>query len=106
FHHDNSEPAVNQILFCTTETNWIDVRAFIYRCFYSSSNLYQLIEPERLEFNVQDKCCQLIIKLVEYNPSHKFKLGVVTTDIQTHLINGILRMDIAKTVRDNELLNE
>ncbi|CAF2518706.1 unnamed protein product [Rotaria sp. Silwood2] len=106
FHHDNSDPAVNQILFCTTETNWIDVRAFFYRCFYSSSNLYQLIEPERLEFNIQDKCCQLIIKLVENNPSHKFKLSIITTEIQTHLINAILRMDTAKTVRDNELLNE
>ncbi|CAF4035636.1 unnamed protein product, partial [Rotaria sordida] len=106
FHHDNSDPAVNQILFCTTETNWIDVRAFIYRCFYSSSNLYQFIEPEQLEFNVQDKCCQLIIKLIEHDPSNKFKLSIVTTDIQTHLINGILRMNIAKIVRDNELLNE
>jgi hypothetical protein len=106
FEHHSRNPAINQMLFCTTETDWMDVRAFIYRCFFSPCVLHQLIEPEKLAFHVQDQCCRLLVDLVEHNPSHELKLSIVTTNIQTHLINGILRMDTAKIVRDNELLNE
>lgn len=106
FEHHKCNRAINQILFCTTETNWMDVRAFIYRCFYSSCILHQLVEPERLAFNVQDQCCRLIVDLIERHPLNKFKLSIVTTDKETHLVNGILHTDIAKSVRDTELLNE
>jgi hypothetical protein len=106
YKHHGCNPSINQILFCTSETNWMDVRAFIYRCFYSPCILHILVEPEKLAFNIQDQCCRLIVDFIERNPSHTFKLSFVTTDIQTHLINGILRIDTVKIVRDNELLNE
>ena len=106
FSQYSHNPAINQILFCTTETNWMDVRAFIYRCIYSPCVLHQLIEPEKLAFHIQDQCCRLIVDFIEHNPSYQFILSIITTDIKARLINGILRVDTTKIVRDNELLNE
>ncbi|CAF4120105.1 unnamed protein product, partial [Didymodactylos carnosus] len=96
----------NRLLFCTEQTNWMEIRAFLYRCFCSPKTLHELVEPEQLPFPIQDKCCRLINEFDENYPHHQFLLGIVTTDIQTHLINGLLRTEIAKIVRDSELLNE
>ncbi|CAF1067010.1 unnamed protein product [Rotaria sordida] len=98
---------LNQLLFCTTDTSWIEIQSFIYRCMYSTCNvLYQIIQPELLSFYIQDQACRLIKELKEKNDSDKFRLAFITTDIRIHLIHGLIHTDTAKFVHDTELVDE
>jgi ribosomal protein L40E len=102
-----STPAsVCRIFYCTQQTNWIQVRAFVYRCFYSQS-FHQLIRPELLSQSIQDQFIRLLRLMIEQRPHHIFQMGIVTTTTATdqQLINGLQSMQILNILRDHELLN-
>ncbi|CAF3712950.1 unnamed protein product [Rotaria sp. Silwood1] len=100
-------PSVYRVLYCTQRTNWIQIRAFIYGCFYSQS-FHQLIRPELLSQSVQDKFIGLLRTLVEQKPYHLFRMGIITTTTpaEQQMINGLQSMQILNIYRDGELLNK
>ncbi|UJR16715.1 hypothetical protein I4U23_003615, partial [Adineta vaga] len=106
FHITSTIPSVCHIFYCTQHTNWIQTRAFIYRCFYSQS-CHQLIRPELLSQSIQDQFVRLLHALIEERPQHKFRMGIVTTTKATDLqmINGLQSMQMLNVLRDHELLN-
>ncbi|CAF2743269.1 unnamed protein product, partial [Rotaria sp. Silwood2] len=97
---------VHHIFYCTKNTDWIQIRAFVYRCFYSQS-LQILIQPEILSQAIQDQFVSLLCDLREHNSEQKFHLGIITTTTITNqqLINGLQSMQILKLLRDQELLH-
>ncbi|CAF4074192.1 unnamed protein product [Rotaria sordida] len=107
FSLTKTTPSVYRVLYCTQRTNWIQIRAFIYRCFYSQS-FHQLIRSELLSQSVQDKFIGLLRTLVEEKPYHLFRMGIITTTTpaEQQLINGLQSMHILNTYRDTELLNK
>ncbi|CAF4298072.1 unnamed protein product, partial [Rotaria sp. Silwood2] len=106
FSLTNTIPSVYRILYCTQRTNWIQVRAFIYRCFYSQS-FHQLIRPELLSQSVQDQFISLLRTLVKQKSSQFFRIGIITTTTLAgqQMINGLQSMQILQIYRDSELLN-
>ncbi|CAF1340047.1 unnamed protein product [Adineta steineri] len=99
-------PSVYRIFYCTQRTNWIQVRAFIYRCFYSQT-CHQLIRPELLSQSIQDQFIRLLRLLMEQQPRRMFRIVIITTTSATdqQLINGLQSMQILNILRDQELLN-
>ena len=107
FHRENLPVIAHQLFYCTRDTTWMEINAFIYRCFYSQI-LHQLIQPELLSSVIQEKFAQLLNQLIEQNPKHIFLLGIVTTVsiTQLHIINGLRAHHIMQTIHDHELLTE
>ncbi|CAF3944692.1 unnamed protein product, partial [Rotaria sordida] len=107
FSLTNTPASVHRIFYCTQRTNWIQIRAFIYRCFYSQS-CHQLVRPELLSQSVQDQFIRLLRLLVEKKPRHLFRMGIITTTTATEqqMINGLQSMQILNVLRDYELLNK
>ncbi|CAF3823072.1 unnamed protein product [Rotaria sp. Silwood1] len=101
-------PKYNHLFYCTSATSWIEIRAFVYRCFYSKNSLHQLIRPEQLSLSVQDQFTNLIREVIKNNPEHSFRLAVITTapTDQLQLINSLKILQIVQTVSNHELLNE
>ena len=97
----------NRLFFCTNHTHWIEIRAFIYRCFYSKS-LHQLIKPELLSMTIQDQFVQLLNQLIRQSPQQIFHLGIITTEspFQLQLVNGLTTHRIIHTIYDQDLLDE
>jgi len=102
-----SPPIANQLFYCTRYTNWIEIRAFIYRCFYSKT-LHQLIQPELLSIVIQDKFVQLLTELIDKSPNQVFQLGIITTvsPINLPLVTGFRTSRIIQILRDQDLLDE
>jgi hypothetical protein len=107
FNRSNVSVNANQLFYCTKNTNWIEIRAFIYRCFYSQK-LHQLIQPELLPIVIQDQFTQLLNQLIEQNPDQIFCIGVITTVSTTHLhlVNGLKIHRMVQTLYDQDLLSE
>jgi hypothetical protein len=107
FHRKNIPVVANQLFYCTKDTNWMEIKAFIYRCFYSQT-LHQLIQSELLSLVIQDKFAQLLNQLIEQNPRHIFLLGIITTIPITrlHIVNGLRAHHIMQTIHDQEMLSE
>ena len=99
-------PKVHHIFYCTTRTRWIQVRAFVYRCFYSQS-LHQLIRPELLSQSIQDQFILQLRLLIHQRRNHLFRMGIVTTSSSSEqqMINGLQSMQVLKVIRDYELLD-
>ncbi|CAF1639071.1 unnamed protein product, partial [Adineta ricciae] len=97
---------VQRIFYCTWRTNWVQVRAFIYRCFYSQT-LHQIIRPERLSQSIQHRFTDLLRTLMESKPRQYFRIGIITTtpSFEQQLINGLQSMQVLHIYRDHELLN-
>ncbi|CAM4786959.1 unnamed protein product [Rotaria magnacalcarata] len=98
---------IRHLFYCTTQTNWIQIRGFIYRCFYSQS-FHQLIRPELLSQSVQDQFVRLLRSLMKDKPDQNFRIGIITTSNirNQQLINGFRSMGIVDIVRDQDLLNK
>jgi hypothetical protein len=98
--------SVCHVFYCTQCTSWIQVRAFVYRCFYSQT-CHQLIRPELLSQSIQDQIISLLRSLIEQRPHHIFRMGIVTTTTATdqQMINGLQSMQILNILRDHVLLN-
>ncbi|CAF4369273.1 unnamed protein product, partial [Rotaria magnacalcarata] len=106
FQKTNTPPHIRHLFYCTTQTNWIQIRAFIYRCFYSKS-FHQLIRPELLSQSIQDQFVCLLRSLIKEKPDQYFRIGIITTtNIRNQqLINGLRSMRIVDILRDQNLLN-
>jgi hypothetical protein len=108
FHFNSiSPPIANQLFYCTKYTTWVEIRAFIYRCFYSQT-FHQLIQPELLSIHIQARFAQLFNELIARCPKHFFRLGVITNVRSSHLylINGMTKQQTLQTIYDQDLLNE
>ncbi|CAF4833776.1 unnamed protein product, partial [Rotaria sp. Silwood1] len=107
FHLNNIPIIANQLFYCTMNTDWIEIRAFVYRCFYSQT-LHQLIRPELLSLVIQDKFAQLLNQLIKQNPKHFFLLSMITTVSisQLHIINSLRIHRMMKIIRDQDILSE
>ncbi|CAF3271167.1 unnamed protein product [Rotaria sp. Silwood2] len=108
FNLNDIPPKMNHLFYCTPTTSWIEIRAFVYRCFYSKNSLHQLIRPEQLSLSIQDQFTNLIRDLIKNDSKRYFRLGIITTapTDQLQLINGLKVLQIVQTVTDHELLNE
>ncbi|CAM4892609.1 unnamed protein product [Rotaria socialis] len=108
FELNKMQPKMNHLFYCTPTTSWIEIRAFVYRCFYSKKSLHQLIRPDLLSLSIQDQFTHLIRDLIKSDPERSFHLGIVTTAStdQLQLINGLKVLKIDQTVADHELLDE
>ncbi|CAF1490875.1 unnamed protein product, partial [Adineta ricciae] len=106
FDLTSTTPSVCRIFYCQTRTNWIQMRAFIYRCFYSNS-FHQLIRPELLSQSIQDQAVRLLHSLMGQRPHQMFRIGIVTTSApaEQQIINGLQSMRILTFLRDHELLS-
>ncbi len=106
FHLNDTSVVANQLFYCTHKTNWIEIRAFIYRCFYSQI-LHQLIQPELLSIVIQNQFTQLLYQLIEQSPNHFFRLGIISTIsiAHLHLINN-LNIYHTRIIHDQEMLDE
>ena len=107
FHLNNTPAVANSLFYCTKKTNWAEIRAFIYRCFYSQT-LHQLIRPELLSIVVQDQLAHLLRQFIEQCPDHLFRLGVITTisTAHLHLVTNLNKHHIIRTIHDHEMLSE
>jgi hypothetical protein len=107
FHLNNTPAVANQLFYCTKNTNWIEIRAFIYRCFYSQK-LHQLIQPETLSIIIQDRFARLLCQLIEQYPNHLFRLGIIATvsTSQLYLISNLDIHHIIQIIHDQEMLSE
>jgi hypothetical protein len=107
FHLNNISVVANQLFYCTNNTNWIEIRAFIYRCFYSQK-FHLLIQPETLSIVIQDQFAQLLYQLTEQSPNHLFRLGIITTVLisHLHLINNSNIHHMIQIIHDQEMLSE
>jgi len=106
FSLTNSQPSVQHVFYCTQRTSWIELRGFVYRCFYSRS-CHQLIRPEFLSQLIQDQFINLLRSLIEKQPDQVFQIGIVTTATANdqQMINGLQSMQILTILRDQELMN-
>jgi ribosomal protein L40E len=98
---------VHQLFYCTKRTTWMEIYAFIYRCFFSKD--YQLlIRPDLLSLLIQDKFFPLLNQLIDEYPTHSLQLGFITTKSASHiqLINAIKTRINVNIVRDQELLSK
>ncbi|CAF3297892.1 unnamed protein product [Rotaria sp. Silwood2] len=107
FQKINIQPHIRHLFYCTTRTNWIEIRGFIYRCFYSQS-FHQLIRPELLSQSIQDQFVRLLRSLMKEKPDQNFRIGIITTTNMRNqqLINGLRSMRIVDILRDQDLLNK
>ena len=107
FHSIKSPVRVHQLFYCTERTNWIEIRAFIYRCFFSQT-LQILVRPHLLSSDIQDRFLPLLRQLIERDPIRSFCLGIIsTTSIQNiQLINALKQLNIITTLHDKDLLNK
>jgi len=107
FTQHKSPILANRLFFCTNQTTWIEIRAFIYRCFYSQT-IHQLIQPEFLPLVVQDQFIELFNEFIENSPKHLFRLSIITTksSSQLHLINGLGKHRNIEIINDEDLLTE
>jgi hypothetical protein len=98
---------VNRLFFCTNKTNWMEIRAFLYRCFYSQQ-FHQLIRPELLSISIQDQIIHLIKQLLEKNPQHSFCLAIITTIpiVNLQLSEGLKSFQIFQTIHEEDLMND
>lgn len=97
----------HQLFYCTRKTSWMEIRAFVYRCFFSKK--YQiLIRPDLLPLIIQDKFLPLFKNLMEQNPTYSLRLGIITTKASSHiqLINAINLQIKITIIPDHELLNK
>jgi hypothetical protein len=99
-------PRVNHLFYCTNETHWIEIRAFIYRCIYSQE-FYQLIRPERLSISIQDQIVYLFKQLIDNEPQDLFHLSIITTIplVKLQLIDGLKSLQIVQTIHEQDLMN-
>jgi ribosomal protein L40E len=107
FSRDTIPASGHRLFYCTLRTSWIEIRAFVYRCFYSRS-LHQLIRPELLFQSIQDNFIRLLCSLIQETPDQTFRMGIITTTKITNqqLIGGLQSMQILTICRDQELLNK
>jgi len=100
-------PAVNHHFYCTNETNWIQIRAFIYRSFFSQE-FHQLIQPEILSIDIHDRMIDLIRNLIIENPKQLFCMAFVLTKpaVQLQLIDGLKLLQLIQSISEQELINE
>ena len=108
FHLSNiSPPTAQQLLYCTRSTTWVEIRAFVYRCFYSRI-LHQLIRPEQLSKIIQDRLVQLLNQLIKSSPEHFFRLGFITnvSCSDLYFIDNLTERMLIQTINDKDLLNE
>lgn len=96
---------VHQLFYCTERTNWFEIRAFIYRCFFSQT-LQILIRPHLLSADIQDRIVPLLRGFIERYPTAPFYLGLIsTTPAQNiQLINALKILNIVITLRDQDIL--
>ncbi|CAM4941343.1 unnamed protein product [Rotaria socialis] len=98
---------VHQLFYCTKRTSWVEIRAFVYRCFFSKK--YQvLIRPDLLSLVIQDKFLPLLNILIENHPMYHFQLGIITTRTASHiqLINAIKTRINISILQDQKLLSK
>ncbi|CAF3742087.1 unnamed protein product [Rotaria sp. Silwood1] len=108
FRMNKMQPQMKHLFYCTPTTTWIEIRAFVYRCFYSKQSLHQLIRPELLSLSIQDQFTRLIRDLINNDSKHSLLLSIVTTapTEQLQLVNGLRVLKIDQTIADHELLDE
>ncbi|CAF1398652.1 unnamed protein product, partial [Rotaria sordida] len=98
---------VNQLFYCTNRTTWMEVCAFVYRCFYSEK-FHQLIRPELLTLSIQDKFIELLTQMISWQqPEHHFQFGIITTssNINQLLINNLKALELVQEIFDYQMLN-
>ncbi|CAF3675159.1 unnamed protein product [Rotaria sp. Silwood1] len=102
----NIPATASQLFYCTEKTSWIEIRAFIYRCFFSKT-LQVLIRPERLESLIQDQFLQLFRTLMKKHSNLCFQLGIIATvsTTQLQLVQGLKTLDIVQLVHDQDMLS-
>ena len=93
-----------QLFYCTEKTSWIEIRAFVYRCFYSRT-LQQLIRPQLLTSLIQSQMIELIRQLMKNSSQPSFQLAIIATVPVIHipLINGLKVLEILHTYLDQDL---
>ncbi|CAF0841320.1 unnamed protein product [Didymodactylos carnosus] len=106
FHLTDNQPQVNQLFYCNVETSWMEIRAFIYRCFYTNDKIHQLIRPERLSPEIQDQFTPLIKSLLVKEPQRLFRMGIITEEATVQLVNALKTTQLVKILRDTDLLNQ
>ena len=106
FEQFKQKSTVNHLFFCTEQTTWMEIRAFTYRCF-RSQNLHQLIRPELLSAAIQNDFTRLLTDLIHSNSQHYFRLGIITTILNTELqlINSLRTLQIVQKLQENDLLD-
>lgn len=106
FSMTSTTPRVHHIFYCTPRTTWIQLRGFVYRCFYSES-FHQLVRPELLSQSIQDQFVHLVRSLVDHRSVQHFQMGIITTitPADQQMINGLQSMQVLHILRDHELLN-
>ncbi|CAF1081188.1 unnamed protein product [Adineta ricciae] len=99
-------PQVHNIFYCSNTTNWIEMRAFAYRCLYSQGILHQLIRPELLPALVQDQLTKFLYKFIKQQPKQLFHLGIVTTEltVRLQLVNALKASDAVTIIQNQNLL--
>lgn len=105
--HVQCNPRVNQLFYCSNETTWMDIRGFVYRCFYSGE-FHQLIRPECLSSAIQDQMIDLIRKFIEINPQKLFSFAILTNKSQDNqqFIESLKSLKILHILSDQNLLSE
>ena len=103
---ENRVPLSSQILICHQSTSLNELVAFAFRCYRSpDSQLFCLIQPERLSFALQDRFSMLFKSLPKEYGYRKFHLGFVTTDMLTHMVTSLRTKESTKIFKAGELLD-
>ncbi len=107
FRFSGESPRANHLFYCTDKIGWFEMRAFIYRCYYSQE-LHQLIRPELLSPFIQDRFTRLLNELFTSRPKRNFRMGIITTSQTGHwqLLNGLRTLQIVHSVHDQEMLEK
>lgn len=100
-------PTVKHLFYCTNETTWMQIRAFIYRCIYSQE-FHQLIRPELLSIAIQDQIIHLLSQFLEKNPQHAFCLSIITTTsiVNLQLTDGLKSLQIVQIMHEQDLMSD
>ena len=106
FQYTKTKPAISRVFYCNHHTNWIEVRAFVYRCFYSQT-FHQIIRPELLSQSIQDQFINLLRQFIGQRHFHVFRMGIITITSPTdqQMINGLQSMDILNVLLDQQLFS-
>lgn len=107
FQLNNTPVIANQLFYCTIHTNWMEIRAFIYRCFFSQT-LHQLIRPELLSLVIQDNFIQLFNQLIKRYPTRSLRLGIIiaSSHSQIRIIDGLRIHHIIQTIHDKDMIDD
>jgi nucleoside-triphosphatase THEP1 len=111
FTIENALPFANQLLYCTKNTSFHEIVAFLYRFVYSSEKkLFTILRVENLSFELQNYLVEQVNKLNKSQISGKMEINsfltILSSDSNSYIHTQFLENHQIYHVKDFEIIDE